>query len=310
MPKISSSQSADDTAVEAADAPFSLISNEKLLAIYAVLIKCSLLQQCARDLFQRGKLGSDLHACWGREASATAIGVDLLPSDTLSIVAGDWLPAFVNGLPLETIFRSLSYNEQEKQGPSAGSNPEQAKILIAASVEEHRQLVARHVSRTRVRAKNAVITVFLSPRENSLSAWKSFMESAAEARYPVILVRHVRDTEATSRSERKSKNPQALVNGLPEIVVDAMDPVALCRVSYEAMCRARQGRGATLIECVALQEAAAASIAQRDLPPPPDPVSTLAAFLRSKGIQPEQPGQQIAAEFHRELEVATRFLKN
>ena len=49
---------------------FSLISHEKLLAIYTAMLKCRMVEQRAAMLFQQGKLASDLHASFGREATA------------------------------------------------------------------------------------------------------------------------------------------------------------------------------------------------------------------------------------------------
>src|SRR5579859_5255189 len=92
---------------------FSLVSNEKLLAIYAAMVKCRMVQQRAAMLFQQGKLASDLHASSGREAASAAIAIDLLPGDMLSLSGGDWLPAFVKGMTLETLFRALSPSSTE-----------------------------------------------------------------------------------------------------------------------------------------------------------------------------------------------------
>src|SRR4051812_42146962 len=87
---------------------FSLISNEKLLAIYAAMLKCRLLEQRATALFQHGTLDTDLHVSAGLEATAAAGVVDLQQGDTLCLAPNDWIPAFVKGLSLDTLFRALA----------------------------------------------------------------------------------------------------------------------------------------------------------------------------------------------------------
>src|ERR1700722_4606991 len=87
---------------------FSLISNEKLIAIYVAMVKCRMLEQRAAALFQQGKLASDFHASSGREACAVAVGIDLQPEDTLVTAPGDWLSTFMKGLPSEALFRALA----------------------------------------------------------------------------------------------------------------------------------------------------------------------------------------------------------
>jgi TPP-dependent pyruvate/acetoin dehydrogenase alpha subunit len=85
------------------------------------------------------------------------------------------------------------------------------------------------------------------------------------------------------------------------------------RVAYEAIIRARQSRGATLLECFAHPDT---SIPAREnvtdssgeLPPPTDPVSSMGNYLKRKGIEPEQHNREIVAAFNRDLELAIRFL--
>src|SRR4051794_14237800 len=87
---------------------FSLISNEKLLSIYAAMLKCRLLEQRATSLFQHGRLDNDLHTSSGREAIAASAVADLSHEDILCLAQGDWLPAFVKGMSLENMFRIVA----------------------------------------------------------------------------------------------------------------------------------------------------------------------------------------------------------
>src|SRR4051812_10859906 len=97
---------------------FSLISNEKLLAIYAAMLKCRLLEQRATALFQHGRLDTDLHVSAGLEATAAAGVVDLQQADTLCLAPNDWVPAFVKGMSLETVFRALAPSSLNLDGPT------------------------------------------------------------------------------------------------------------------------------------------------------------------------------------------------
>src|SRR3569833_1268489 len=108
MAKIVNSQADPASPAVMAEGTSALIPNHKLLAMYEALIKSRLLQQRARDLFEQGKLESDLRASSGREASAVAVCIDLLSTDTLSIMAGDWLPACVKGFASEGLLHSLA----------------------------------------------------------------------------------------------------------------------------------------------------------------------------------------------------------
>jgi TPP-dependent pyruvate/acetoin dehydrogenase alpha subunit len=106
-----------------------------------------------------------------------------------------------------------------------------------------------------------------------------------------------------------SKNPEALVHGVPSIAVDAHDPVAIYRVAYEAIVRARQRRGATLLECMTDIQTV---LDNADSSPADggsnDPLAVMKKYLKSKGIEPELHNGQIVAAFNYELDLATRFL--
>lgn len=284
---------------------FSLIPNEKLVAIYIAMVKCRMLQQRAATLFQQGKLDADFHASSGREACAAAVGIDLQPEDTLSIAPGDWFPAFVKGLPIETLFRALA-PRINGHPLAAGDDAQQRNILLSDSRDQletvHQRALAAHADK-----KAAVVAAFLPPVPAAPNQWQKLMSAAAAKKLPVVFVHHVIDigqTQSTSATG-KTKTPQALFHGVPTIAVDAADPVALYRVAYEAITRARQRRGATLLECAAIPLGA---IPDSDSTQPHDSVCIMETYLKRKGIQPENYNRQVVAEFTRDLDLATRFL--
>ena len=301
---------------------FSLVSNEKLLAIYTAMIKCRMLEQRATALFQQGKLASDLHASSGREAASAAITIDLQPNDTLSIAAGDWLPAFVKGLALENVFRTLASPSAETNGQSSRtqSDLEQKNILAVDNVHRPQSVRERAIAAQAGKEGAIVVAVLPSP-EDALQPWHSLLAVAASKRFPIVFVHHIAfehhvsgaSQPGESPANRKGKNPDALFHGVPSIAVDACDAVAVYRVAYEAIVRARQGRGATLLECLA-HPGAMISASQNggdsspDHPFGADPVSSMENYLRRKGIEPEQHNHEIIAAFNHDLELATRFL--
>jgi TPP-dependent pyruvate/acetoin dehydrogenase alpha subunit len=293
---------------------FSLVSNEKLLAIYSAMVKCRMLEQRATLLFQQGKLDSDLHASSGREASSAAIAIDLQPTDTLSIAAGDWLPAFVKGVTLDNLFRALAATTAQLSGQQALAPADLEQKNILAGEDAHRpEAIRERADRARDAKGGAIVTVILPLAEEALKAWHNVMAAAASQKLPVVFVHYVADQASEPPTSRKSKNPDALFHGVPAIAVDALDAVAVYRVAYEAVIRARQGRGATLLQCAAHPSASSSSIANGDgapaiSPATIDPISSMENYFKRKGIEPEQHNHEIVAAFNRDLELATRFL--
>ena len=295
---------------ETAKAPektFSLISNEKFVAIYAAMLKCRLLEQRATSLFQHGKLDSDLHVSAGREATAAAAVIDLEPADTLCITPNDWLPAFVKGMSLETLFRALAPAALQVAG-AVQIEAEHKNIYQALEKSDLQQLLLDRASAAAAEKKGTVAAAFIPQGAASLIQWQKTIQAAGSKKLPAIFI-HYSDAAEDTQAGRAAK-PEALLHGVPSIAVDARDPVAVYRVAYEAIVRARQLRGATLLECIVDIQSTSTNNGEGATVDPvaADSVAAMETYLKSKGIQPEAYNPEIISAFNRDLDLATRFL--
>ncbi len=294
---------------------FSLVSNEKLLALYTAMVKCRMLEQRATLLFQQGKLDSDLHASAGREAASAAIVIDLQPNDTLSIAPGEWLPAFVKGLTLDNLFRLLAPTAAQLSGQTALAPADLGMKNILTGNEAHvPETVCDRAIAAQTAKESAIVVAILPSTEKSLKPWRSVLTAAASQKLPIVFALYSDGESQASEPKAlgKAKNPEALFHGVPSIGVDASDAVAVYRVTYEAIIRARQGRGATLLQCAGLPAGRSASTdIENDSAIPPistDQVSSMESYLANKGIKAKEHSREVVASFNRDLELATRFL--
>jgi len=313
IPKIKSERKAKPSASKPT---FSLISDEKLLAIYAAMVRCRMVQQRATLLFQEGKLSSDLHASSGREAVAASVVIDLQPSDSLSLGEGDWLPAIVKGLALESLFRALAPAPVQSNGFTPHSTAEIEHKIFFSGDQARRPALVRDLALAAQAAKHgALVAAILPSSENLLKPWHEVLADAASQKLPIVFV-HYADSaklQGTSQTGYRGKNPHAFFHGVPAITVDAFDAVAVYRVAFEAIARARQGRGASLLECVALPGAIVpgnANEVEASALLPADPPSIMEGYLKSKGINSAQHNRSIIASCSAELDLATRFLNH
>jgi TPP-dependent pyruvate/acetoin dehydrogenase alpha subunit len=280
----------------------SLISNEKLVAIHAAIVKCRMIEQRAELLFQRGKLKGDFQKSIGREASAVAFVIDLQPGDVLCLHDEDMMPAFVKGASLEDFFRSPSDRPADfKRLDIVGASNAAAQI---AAVRE--SALAAKGAKT-----STIVMAFPASVPDSRAKWDAAMSLAGSKGLPVIFVVH-----GAWGTHEGPGTPDARQNGIPAIAVDASDAIAAYRVACEAITRARQGRGPTLVECLAVPYAGA------DLPAPDrihlrtegrvsaDPNLAMKDYLKRKGLWSEENHQQSVADFEQELDLATGFLND
>jgi pyruvate dehydrogenase E1 component alpha subunit len=311
----------DKNVPKAVDPPskegFPLISDEKLIAIYAAMAKCRMIERRAESLFQHGKLASDFHLSAGREASAAAVVIDLRTEDALCLSPGDRMPAFAKGASVENTFRSLAASEEErKRGRIALEAKEYGRLNILPPDQTPEQIRSmREFAQTaKEEKKGNIVVAFFTANSETLALWEEALTFTGANRLPVIFVHH-----AEGQEKREFGAADGMVNGIPAIVVDGGDAVALYRVASEAISRARQGRGPTFVEC---SMPPAATVLDADCIYKPetgnseaeqlmvDPIVSMEAFLKQKCLWNEETHRQLVTDFGRELDLATRFLND
>lgn len=306
---------------------FSLISDQKLVKLYTTMVQCRMLEQRATSLFEQGKLADDLRASADREAAAAAVAINLLRTDALSLSIGDFAPAFVQGLPLEQIFKQLGH-KFELNGTASATHSQYQVLNIFFPVLTLRDQLDRVVEVARAlgtNKKSSIAVAFFEADRSTANAVHCALKSAGTENLPILFVSHghVERAKRKPNSSIKTAAPDALLNGVPTIVVDASDVVAIYRVVTEAMARARQGRGPTLLECVPVLPSAPTvnatiedrikdmdSKKHRDCSDVVDCISKMETYLQRKGLFSENLKRRIVTHFNAKLELATRLLND
>jgi TPP-dependent pyruvate/acetoin dehydrogenase alpha subunit len=143
--------------------------------------------------------------------------------------------------------------------------------------------------------RNSLILVFCSGSMSSLEGAEEAFVFAGEHRLPIIFVVQEHATRNSSQSNgraTRSIDPY----GFPCIPVDGSDGIAVYRVAFESIYKARIGEGPTLIVCKYDRNS-------------PDPLVHAENHLRKKGLWSEEFAMGVADSFSRELKRA-RMLRN
>jgi TPP-dependent pyruvate/acetoin dehydrogenase alpha subunit len=265
-------------AATAGDHGFSIISNEKLVRLYTTMVKCRMIGERVCTLLEQSKSTGSGEIAGGREAAAVGVAIDLLPEDTVVAEDRDFAVNFIQGVPLESIFRSLLAH--------AGL-PNLAAWLDSATAA---------ALANKMKKNGKVAVAFSSDGSGSLNSWHEALTRARVQQLPVLFVSHT-----TSPAELESPNGKtgveeiglkAQARGLPEITVDGNDVVAVYRVATEAIAHARRGNGPTLIEC------------QVERSEEHDPILRMETYLARKGLFSAKLKLEPAVGFTRELDAA------
>lgn len=229
-------------------------SGSKVRAIAPPLATAEILKQMyARMLRSRALTASLLGSsiCTNSEAVTVGIGLELKASDTLSAnrrqlvqyissIAEDtdqfatWLNLAVGHMSATPPFRI------PPDGPGVIFSDSDGRAQIAMAIG------AAHAFRT-LAQPNVSVVLAGNLASGLLSAYEA-ARSAGESKLPVVFAF---ETQIDSQSHDDHLNPLLRGEdfGFPRIPVDGNDSVAVHRVATEAIQRARQGDGPTLIEC-------------------------------------------------------------
>jgi len=198
---------------------FSLISNEKLLALYTAMLRCRLIEQHSRELVKHNQPSRFYASSLGREAAAVGVAIDLRRTDR--IAPAHWAHSALGSIRpavpvIEEIDASIRFALHQKQKKASA-------LVVAFSMEP-----------------------FTSSQE-----WLDALRRASEEKLPILFVAPAAKPSPAKPLPKSRTRPQPTYT-FPTIVVDGNDVVAVYRVASEAIFHARRDHGATLIECVHL----------------------------------------------------------
>jgi TPP-dependent pyruvate/acetoin dehydrogenase alpha subunit len=269
--------------------PFSLISDDKLLALYAALLKCRILEKTAAARFSKSVSDSRHTVGLGHEASAVGVVIDLLPGDRVAPCQGDLIVPCVQGEPLSRILASLH--------PRGATHSRSCAARLNAAV--------RFAVSSKAKQKNTIAVAFRCARclqkPSAEALWHQILRRAGAEHLPIVFVCSTQDDAADMPWN-------GMDHGLPAIAVDGNDVVAIYRVASEAIAHARRGNGPTLIECKILPPSGLekSQSSGRKQHQTADPIRNMENYLTRKGLFRPKLEAELTAGFERELRPARR----
>ena len=268
---------------------FSLISDEKLLALYATMLKSRMLQEWIHKRARVDGLGRGVAA---NEKIGVVAGasIDMQWRDTLAPSHGGFVPCFVKGLPLATVLAKATGTNNGKARSSTSYNLISPALRFAKQME---RAVAAAAENNRGRDR-AVAVIFCGGFDFSAKELESAMRLARRKKLPILFV-------CWSDSGDAGLAELAQSCGLAGVAVDGNDAVAIYRVATEAIAHARRGSGPTMIDCRPWP--AEGKSARRKAN---DPIRNMESYLSQKKLLSRKFKVRVIADFKRELDEATR----
>jgi TPP-dependent pyruvate/acetoin dehydrogenase alpha subunit len=280
-----------------------LIPNKKLRALYTAMVELRLLEAFVNDRQKKAKTkpAGRLHTAPGEEACLVSTLIDLEPDDLTSDAHAGVATEFLRGAKLPHLLRHADARNPGAHKTSAPSAQRDGRrdlhLPFFEGTLQRLHLAAGAALALKVANSGKLVVAYARPNQLELPDWRQVLRIAGEQSLPLIMValpQPAQDNAAIGRLSRLATDC-----GVPGIVVDAADPVALYRVAQESTQRARANGGAVLMECTAFPLAA-------KLKQPTDPIETMRQFLLSRQVVTEAWMNQVSYRFRHRLEDAAR----
>ncbi len=216
----------------------------------------------------------------GMEAALVSAAADLGAGDVVSDALAGGVVDYLRGTPLGEVLRAEPSKASRKRVRSGAASSVVARLAAPPGVAERIWAALGAAAALKAAAAQARIEVQSTAKDKAEAAttqsamaarqaglvvvyalagevpaalWKKALRFAAEQELPVVFVvlpaARVRGGKARTE-EVEGVSALALGCGVPTMVVDADDAVAIYRVAQESIGHARIGGGAALMECV------------------------------------------------------------
>lgn len=233
------------------------ITNETLLDLHRRMVRIRLFEETAGKLMEDGKIPGALHLYVGQEAVACGVMVHLSNEDWITSTHRGHGHLIAKGGEFDQMFAELygrATGYCKGKGGSMHICAMELGMLGANGIVGGGPPIAVGAAfSNRFRKTDRVACTFFGDGASNEGAFHEAANMAGLYKLPLVFV-----CENNGYGEYTAQaNHQAIVDvadraagyGMPGVVVDGMDVVAVYEAAGEAIARARRGEGPTLLEC-------------------------------------------------------------
>jgi TPP-dependent pyruvate/acetoin dehydrogenase alpha subunit len=301
------------------------IPREKILSMYEGMLKIRHFESRVRDLFAAGEMPGFVHLYLGQEAVAVGACAALEEDDTITsthrghghIIAkgGD-----VKRMMAELYGKATGYNKGK--GGSMHIAAPSLGILGANGIVGGGIPIATGAGLSaKLRKSGQVALCFFGDGASNQGTFHEAINIASAFDLPVVYVCENNlygvGTRQTDVRNVEDVADRGVGYGIPGLAVDGNDVIAVYEASKEAVGRAREGRGPTLIECKTYRWQTHFEGEPDTYRPPEEveawvkrePIASYRSLLIAQGILNEAEADEIEANVVEELDQAVDFAR-
>lgn len=233
-----------------------LPGRDQVLKMYRLMMKIRRFEETAEEMFRQARMRGALHFYIGEEASGVGVCSALLDSDYITSTHRGHGHCIAKGGRVDKMMAELFGRATGYCGGKGGSMHIAdldigilgANGIVGAGIP----IAAGAGLGSKLRGEDAVTVSFFGDGAGPTGAFHEGVNFAAVKKLPVVFVCENNQYGMATRSDQANAGPSIAgrgdAYGIPGVVVDGQDVIAVYEVASEAVARARAGAGPTLIE--------------------------------------------------------------
>ncbi len=301
-------------------------SKEKLLELYKSMVTIRTFEETAAELFANGEIPGFVHLYSGEEATAVGVIAQLEPQDYIASTHRGHGHLVARGGDVALMFAEL-FGRQTGYCKGKGGSMHIADMSLGflganGIVGAGLPLAAGAAFACKYQNNNGVAVCFFGDGASNRATFHEALNIASIWKLPVIFVCE-NNMYGISMSQERHQNitdvaDRASAYGIPGISVDGNDLFAVYEAAEEAIRRARQGEGPTLMECKTyryrghFEGDATVYRCEEELQSwkQKDPINRVKKRMIEMGVFSEEENQAIWAEVTTIVQKGVDFAKN
>jgi pyruvate dehydrogenase E1 component alpha subunit len=302
------------------------LSPEKHLEMYRTMVLIRRFEETVNELYMQGKIPSTLHLYIGQEAVAVGVIANLRQEDYVLSTHRPHGHALAKGVSPRAIMAEL-FGKGTGTCKGKGGSMHVGDIQVGmppaiAIVGGNAPLAAGAALAFKMKKTDLVSVSFFGDGAANEGAWHESLNAAAIWNLPVIFVCENNLYGASTSFKTVFKINQvadrANAYGIPGIVVDGNDLLAVYQAASESVEKARNGEGPTLLECMTYRQCGHSrsdprtyrSREEEDAWKLKDPILTFRTYLLRQAIASESLLQSVESEVENELHETINYAES
>jgi pyruvate dehydrogenase E1 component alpha subunit len=233
------------------------VEKTKLIEMYRKLLELRRFEEKCWDLFSQNLIPGTIHLYLGQEAVAVGVCSTLNKADYVQSTHRGHGHCLAKGARMDKMFAELMGKATgycKGKGGSMHITDTSVGLLGACGVVGSGIVMAPGAALSaKLRGTDQVVVCFFGDGASNTGNFHEGLNIAAAWDLPVVFVcennLYAMGTKHTDVMKLKNVADRAAAYGIPGVICDGNDVVDVYKKAYEAVSRAREGKGPTLIEC-------------------------------------------------------------